>query len=133
MDFSGTIVNAGRLTSAVAALSNLPVVASDNILYINSVTGIVSRETARGYGSTGATGATGATGIGVTGPTGATGAQGIPGTNSLTGATGATGSQGIPGTNSLTGATGATGSSGGTGHKAQQEQPVRREFLGQIR
>ena len=82
-------------------LPNIPVGSASNILYIDPLTGIITREVPVGGGSTGPTGPSG-----VTGSTGTTGATGAPGNSTLTGATGPAGT---------VGATGATGSSGTTG------------------
>ena len=103
-------------------LPNLPVGSASNILYIDPLTGIISRDVPVGGGSTGPTGSSGTPGVtGSVGTTGATGVTGAPGSSTLTGATGpvgttgATGAQGIPGTNSNTGATGPVGTTGATG------------------
>jgi Collagen triple helix repeat (20 copies) len=109
----------------IMAMIDLPVGQAINTIYIDPVTGIISRDIPVGGGSTGPTGATGVTGsIGTSGATGATGAPGFStltgatgttGATGITGATGATGSVGSTGATGITGATGATGSIGTTG------------------
>jgi len=47
----------------ISKIQNLPVQVADNVIYIDSVTGIISRNVPVGGGSTGATGATGASGV----------------------------------------------------------------------
>lgn len=53
----------------ISAIQNLPVQVADNVVYIDSVTGVLSRDISVGGGATGATGAQGS--IGATGQAGA--------------------------------------------------------------
>jgi hypothetical protein len=119
-DFSATNINTGGivttdLSTSISSITDLPVGIASNVIYINPLTGVLSRDVPGGpTGSTGATGATGATGS--TGPTGqgsatntgATGSTGDIGATGPTGSTGATGSLGTPGATGATGATGPT-------------------------
>ena len=71
-DFSATNVFSGASVSqkstfseiTISAIQNLPVGTASNIIYIDPVTGIISRDVPVGGGSTGPTGPTGAPGAG---------------------------------------------------------------------
>ena len=95
------IIVTETVRTEIVDLPNLPVGQASNVLYVDPLTGIISRDVPVGGGSTGPTGPSGVTGsVGTTGDTGATG---VPGSSTLTGATGPVGNAG---------ATGATGPAG---------------------
>jgi len=110
-----SVIEKARIISMI----DLPVGTASNNIFIDPVTGIISRDVPVGGGSTGPTGAGGATGA--TGASGATGFTGPAGTATLTGATGANGTTGSSGS---TGATGRTGSTGPTGPSAGVLQQI---------
>ena len=96
------IIVTETVSTEYADLPNIVVGTASNILYIDPLTGIISRDVFFS-GATGTTGPTGA--VGATGPIGLTGPQG---TATLTGATGPPGPTGTTGV-TATGPTGAVG------------------------
>jgi len=101
-DFAVTNIYSGgsvsqNLSASNVSVSELPVGTASNVIYIDPVTGILSRDVPVGGGATGATGTAGATGsAGTPGPSGPTGPAG---STSNTGATGPPGTGLTGGTN----------------------------------